>query len=85
MNRMKVVHTEMEHWHQVEVGGMDTEAEGTDHMAPEVERMAHMDPEVVRRRSTKLGEAAKHRHWSDDVSERYHPAVLVTRRAARAP
>ena len=68
------------------VGGMDTEAEGMNHMAPEVERMAHMAPEVVRRRSIKLGEAAKNRYWSDDVSERHHLGVsLVTRRAARDP
>lgn len=67
------------------VGGMDTEAEGMNHMAPEVERMAHMAPELVCRRSIKLEEAAKNRHWSDDVSERHHLGVLVTRRAARDP
>ena len=68
------------------VGGMDTEAEGMDHMAPEVERMDHMAPEVVCRRSIILGEAAKNRHWSDDVSERYHLGDgLETRRSARDP
>ena len=56
--------------------------EGMNHMAPEVERMAHMAPEVVCRRGIKLGEAAKNRHWSDDVSERHH---LVTHRPARDP
>ena len=78
------------------VGGMDTEAEGMehmapevegmDHMAPEVEGMDHMAPEVVCRRGVKLGDAAKNRHWSDDVSERYHLGEglgLVTRRTAR--
>ena len=66
------------------VGGMDTEAEGMDHMAPEVEGMDHMAPEVVCRRGVKLGDAAKNRHWSDDVSERYHLGEgLVSRRTAR--
>ena len=46
-------------------------AEGMDHMAPEVEGMNHMAPEVVCRRGVKLGDAAKNRHWSDDVSERW--------------
>ena len=64
------------------VGGMDTEAEGMEHMAPEVEGMDHMAPEVVCRRGVKLGDAAKNRHLSDDVSERYHLG-LVTCRTAR--
>jgi hypothetical protein len=63
---------------------MDTEAEGMNHMAPEVERMAHMAPEVERR-GIKLGEAAKNRHWCDDVSERHHLGVLVTRPAPTDP
>jgi hypothetical protein len=77
------------------VGGMETEAEGMNHMAPEVERMNHMAPEVermnhmapevVRRRSIKLGDAAKNRHWSDDVSERHHLGLLVTRWRPRDP
>ena len=65
---------------------MDTEAEGMEHMAPELEGMEHMAPdlEVVRRRGIMLGDAAKNRHRSDDVSERNHLGVgLVTRRTAK--
>ena len=68
------------------VGGMDTKAEGMNHMAPEVDRMDHIAPEVLCRRSTIVGEAAKNRHWSDGVSERYHLGEgLETRRTARDP
>ena len=63
---------------------MDTEAEGMEHMAPEVDGMDHMAPEVVRRRGVILGDAAKNRHRSDNVSERNHLGEgLVTRRTAR--
>jgi hypothetical protein len=58
-----------------EVEGMNhmaPEVEGLNHMAPEVEGMNHMAPEVVCRKSIKLGDAAKNRHWSDDVPERHH-------------
>jgi hypothetical protein len=58
---------------------MDTEAEGMNHMAPEVERMPHMAPERVCRWGIKLEEAAKNRHWCDDVTERDHLGLLVTR------
>jgi hypothetical protein len=64
------------------VGGMETEAEGMNHMAPEVEGMNHMAPEVE---GIKLGEAAKNRHWSDDVPERHHLGLLVTRWRPRDP
>ena len=64
---------------------MDTEAEGMNHMAPEVERMPHMAPELVCRRGINLKEAAKNRHWCDDVSERHHLPLPVTRRDPRDP
>jgi hypothetical protein len=90
MTRTKVVGTGVQchsRYLQVEhfevLGGMDTEAEEMNHMAPEapeVERMGHMAPEVVRRGSIKLGESAKKRHWCDDVSERHHRGLLVTLR-----
>ena len=62
---------------------MDTEAEGMEHMAPEVDGMDHMAPKVVRRRGIMLGNAAKNRHRSDDVSDRNHLEGLVTRRTAK--
>ena len=80
------------------VVGMDTEVEGMEHMAlevegmalevegmaPEVEGMDHMAPEMVRRRGIMLGDEAKNRHRSDDVSERNHlRKELVTRRSAK--
>ena len=66
---------------EVEVEGMALEVEGT---APEVEGMDHMAPEMVRRRGIMLGDEAKNRHRSDDVSERNHlREELVTRRSAK--
>ena len=63
---------------------MDTEVEGMEHMALEVEGMDHMAPEMMRRRGIMLGDAAKNRHRSDDVSERNHlREELVTRRSAK--
>ena len=70
---------------------MDTEVEGMEHMALEVEGMSlevegmdHMAPEMVRRRGIMLGDEAKNRHRSDDVSERNHlREELVTRRSAK--
>ena len=91
MDRMKVVGTEVDsqsRYQQVEhmeVEGMDTDVEGTNHMAPEVEGMDHMAPEVGRRRGIVLGDAAKNRHRSDDVSENNHLRDgLVARRKVKA-
>ena len=71
---------EVEHM-ALEVEGMALEVERT---APEVEGMDHMAPEMVRRRGIMLGDEAKNRHRSDDVSERNHlREELVTRRSAK--
>jgi hypothetical protein len=76
MEHIEVVGTEVESHSRylqvehIEVEGMDTEAEGMEHMSPEAEGMDHMAPDLVRRRGIMLGDAAKNRHRSDDVSER---------------
>lgn len=51
----------------------------------DVEGMEHMAPEpVVRRTGIMPGDAAKNRHRSDDVSERYYLGEgFVTRRTAK--